>query len=131
MTIENEKIRLDQWLWAARFFKTRKLCQQAINGGKVHLKQQRCKPGRTVQVGMQFTLRQGYDLKTIEVLALNKQRGNAQKAALLYRETDASINARNIAANKRKLDSLSTPQILEKPTKQQRRVSEIIKRDWQ
>jgi ribosome-associated heat shock protein Hsp15 len=129
MESDLEKIRLDQWLWAARFFKTRQRCQQAIIGGKVHQQQQRCKPGQAVHIGMQLTIRQGYDLKTIEILTLNRTRGDAKCAATMYQELAASRIAREAAAKVRQLNKLAAPQDTTKPTKKERRQLEYLKRD--
>ena len=112
-------IRIDQWLWAARFYKTRSLCKTAIETGKVHTQNQRVKPSRLVQVGEFYTIRQGLDEKTIEVLALSKERGPASVASTLYRETPESIDLREKRALERKLQ----PSIMTsgRPDKKQRR----------
>ncbi len=85
------KVRLDKWLWAARFFKTRSLAKQAIEGGKIHCDGQRVKPSKEISVGITLTIRQDLDEKIISVIALSDQRRGAPEAALLYVETEASI----------------------------------------
>lgn len=114
-------VRLDKWLWAARFYKTRALCRQAIEQGRVKSGGQRVKPSRIVKLGDYYDVTQGHDLRTVLVTGLSDKRGNAQAAALLYEETEASIVARKEAAEKRRLafHSISAPPT--KPTKKQRR----------
>jgi ribosome-associated heat shock protein Hsp15 len=94
-----QKIRLDKWLWAARFFKTRSLCKTAIDGGKVQYvsaeqKTQRVKANKIVNVGDIIEVRQGWDSKIVIVDGLSEQRSKAVAAALLYHETEDSITKR-------------------------------------
>ena len=96
-----EKVRLDKWLWAARFFRTRAKAKLAINGGKVHVDGIRAKPSKEVIVGETLQIRQGYDEKVIVVTALSDNRGNATAAALLYQETEASLALRDAASERR------------------------------
>lgn len=91
---DNGEVRLDKWLWAARFYKTRALARSMIEGGKVHYNGQRTKPGKLVEVGAMLKIRQGYDDKEVEVLALSVQRLSAPQAQLLYAETDDSVARR-------------------------------------
>ena len=86
--------RLDKWLWAARFYKTRSVAKQAIDGGKVYCEGGRCKPGKEVEIGMEVRLRQGFDEKTVTIKALSEQRRGAPEAQLLYKETEESTEAR-------------------------------------
>ena len=88
-----EKLRIDKWLWAARFFKTRSLAKTAIEGGKIHCNGERCKCSRELEVGFELTLRLGLDEKTVIVKALDDKRRGAPEAARLYEETPASIAA--------------------------------------
>lgn len=97
------KTRLDKWLWAARFYKTRATAKQAIDGGKVHCGGARVKPGKDVNVGMVITLRQGFDEKTVLVTGLSEQRRGAAEAQLLYQETPESIQQRELQAAQRRL----------------------------
>lgn len=97
-----DKVRIDKWLWAARFFKTRSLAKAAIDGGKVHCDGQRIKPSKDIVTGMELTIRQGLDEKTVTVTALSEQRRGAPEAALLYTETAASISKREALASQRK-----------------------------
>ena len=115
-----DKVRIDKWLWAARFFKTRALAKNAIENGKVQINGQKPKPSRMLDVGETLTVRQGYDEKTLEVVALSDQRRGAPDAQKLYRETDESIAARDQQQAERKALNQSMPQH-EKPNKKQRR----------
>lgn len=115
-----EKVRLDKWLWAARFFKTRALAKQAITGGKVHCQGERCKPSKEPKVGEELVVRAGYDARTIIIEQLSSVRRGAPQAQLLYRETAESIAAREEAAALRKAGALGV-QTEGRPTKKQRR----------
>ncbi len=118
---ELRRLRLDRWLWAARFYKTRSLAKQAIDGGKVYCEGGRCKPGKEVEVGMEIRLRQGSDEKTVLISALSEQRRGAPEAQLLYEETAASIEARlEIAAQRKAAPSHWTSP--GKPNKKDRRL---------
>jgi ribosome-associated heat shock protein Hsp15 len=114
-------IRLDKWLWAARFYKTRALARQMVQSGKVHYDGQRSKPSKIVQVGAVITLRQGFDTKEVEVLALSEQRRGASEAQLLYQETAESVEKREQNAEARKLNALYNPHPEGRPDKKQRR----------
>ncbi|TAA46067.1 MULTISPECIES: ribosome-associated heat shock protein Hsp15 [Corallincola] len=118
---ETDSVRLDKWLWAARFYKTRALARDIVQGGKVHYNGQRCKPSRTVEVGAVLTLRQGIDEKEIIVEQLSDRRRGAPEAQLLYRETEKSINTRKQRAELRKLSADQMPHPDRKPDKKQRR----------
>ncbi|TCK06064.1 ribosome-associated heat shock protein Hsp15 [Marinobacterium mangrovicola] len=98
----HEKVRLDKWLWAARFYKTRAIAKAMIEGGKVHYDGQRAKCSKMVEVGAQLQIRQGNEEKTVEVIALSDQRRGAPEAQKLYRETEDSIKAREEFAKARK-----------------------------
>jgi len=115
-----DKVRLDKWLWAARFFRTRALAKQAIEGGKVHYQGAKGKSSRVVELHAQLTIRQGYEEKTIIVLGLSGSRRGAPEAALLYQETAASEKARvDLAAGRKAMGQVSISQ--GRPTKKQRR----------
>lgn len=113
-------IRLDKWLWAARFYKTRSLAKQAIEGGKVQYNGDRCKVSKEVQVGAKLSLRVGLDAKVVTIIALSDQRRGAPEAALLYEETADSIAQREQQAADRKAlgSAFAHP---ERPNKKQRR----------
>lgn len=116
-----EKLRLDKWLWAARFFKTRSLAKAAIEGGKVHLDGQRVKVSKEIAVGDMLQIRQGWDEKTVQVLQLSDQRRGAPEAQLLYAETADSIARREAQALARKAAGGMLDRPAHKPSKQQRR----------
>ena len=118
---EKEAVRLDKWLWAARFYKTRTLAKEMIDGGKVHYNGQRSKPNKIVEVGATLKIRQGSDEKEIVVLALSTQRRGAPEAQLLYRETEQSIANREKLAMARKMNALSMPHPDRRPDKKERR----------
>lgn len=94
MTGDESRLRIDRWLWAARFFRTRSLAKAAIEGGKVHCAGQRVKVSKAVHVGMCLTIRQGDDERDIEILALSAERGAATQAQTLYQESAASLARR-------------------------------------
>ena len=118
---EKEAVRLDKWLWAARFYKTRTLSKEMIDGGKVHYNGQRSKPNKIVEVGATLKIRQGSDEKEIVVLALATQRRGAPEAQLLYRETEQSLANREKLAMARKMNALSMPHPDRRPDKKERR----------
>jgi ribosome-associated heat shock protein Hsp15 len=97
------KVRLDRWLWAARFYKTRSAAKDAIEGGKVHCGGQRAKPSKEIGIGMELEITRGAVAQTVIVTGIGERRGSAAEAALLYRETADSIARREEAANQRRL----------------------------
>jgi ribosome-associated heat shock protein Hsp15 len=113
-------IRLDKWLWAARFYKTRSVARNMVDGGKVHYNGQRSKPSKIVEIGATITLRQGNEEKTIIVEQLSEQRRGAPEAQTLYRETNESIAKRERQALVRKLNA-HNPSPERRPDKKQRR----------
>ncbi len=121
MSQHPEKLRLDKWLWAARFFKTRSLAKAAIEGGKVHLGGQRVKVSREISVGDMLQIRQGWDERVVEVRALSDQRRGAPEARLLYEETPESIARRESEAAARKAAGGMIDRPAHRPTKKQRR----------
>ena len=120
-TTSDTGVRLDKWLWAARFYKTRALAREMVQSGKVHYDGQRSKPSKVVQVGAIIKLRQGFDSKEVEVLELSAQRRGAPEAQLLYRETEESLAKREENAEARKLNALYNPHPDGRPDKKQRR----------
>lgn len=114
-------VRLDKWLWAARFYKTRSLARDMIDGGKVHYNGQRSKPSKIVEIGATIRLRQGSDSKEIRILALAEKRGPANYAATLYEESAQSISIREETALLRKASALAMPNPERRPTKKERR----------
>jgi len=121
---QTSKVRFDKWLWAARFFKTRRIATEAISRGKVHLNQQRTKPAKEIKVGDQLTIRTGYIERTVIVQGLSKQRRPASEAVLLYEETPESIKQNEQAAElRRQTGTLRQPR-MGRPTKKERRTIE-------
>ena len=116
----DDKVRLDKWLWAARFYKTRALAKAAIEGGKVHHRGERCKPGKEPNVGDVYVIRSGFDERSVVVQALSAVRRGAPEAQALYAETAESIARREQAALHRKAGGLGM-QTDGRPSKKQRR----------
>ncbi|WP_407293588.1 RNA-binding S4 domain-containing protein [Stutzerimonas zhaodongensis] len=117
---DDGKVRLDKWLWAARFFKTRALAKAAIEGGKVHCKGERCKPSKEPKLGEQLVIRAGFDERTVVIRALSAVRKGAPEAQLLYEETAESLARREHAAAMRKAGTLGV-ETDGRPSKKQRR----------
>lgn len=113
--------RLDKWLWAARFYKTRAIAKQMIDGGKVFYNNQRTKSGKSVSIGDIITVRQGYDEKDVIVVELADKRRDATFAQTLYQETEESILRREKNTLARKQGFLLNPASDTKPDKKQRR----------
>lgn len=124
-----DKLRIDKWLWAARFFKTRSLAKAAIEGGKVQLEGQRIKVSREISVGETLRIRQGWDERDIVVGALSDQRRGAPEAQALYQETDASILRREQSLQARKLAGGMTERPKGRPDKRARKQIHRF-RDW-
>jgi ribosome-associated heat shock protein Hsp15 len=114
-------IRLDKWLWAARFYKTRSLATAAISGGKVHVNGERVKPSRDARIGDSISLTRGKEPLEVMVRALSDKRGPAAAAQALYEETTASINERAARAVLRKSRALTNPAPEKRPDKRSRR----------
>tara|TARA_Y100000780_G_scaffold102026_1_gene92546 strand:- start:1 stop:423 length:423 start_codon:yes stop_codon:yes gene_type:complete len=119
------KVRLDKWLWAARFYKTRAIAREMVQGGKVHYNGQRSKASKIVEIGAVIKLAQGVDEKTITVLNILEKRQSAPIAQTLYQESDASIAKREENTIARKNNSFFAPHPVKKPDKKQRR--ELLK----
>lgn len=116
-----EKFRLDKWLWAARFYKTRSLAVQAVEGGKVHVDGYRAKPSKELHVGMLLRITRGDEVMEVTVRGLSLQRRGAPEAALLYEETAESLQQRTATAELRKVDFGVRDRGEGRPTKRQRR----------
>ncbi len=118
----SDGIRLDKWLWAARFYKTRSIARNMVDGGKVQYNGQRSKPSKLVEVGAEIKLRQGNNEEiTVIIEVLSDQRRGAPVAQTLYQETQDSIKQREENAKLRKLNSLGSPHPDKRPDKKQRR----------
>ena len=121
MAETDSKCRLDKWLWAARFFKTRSLAADAVDGGKVRVDGERTKPAKEVRVGMLVSIRSRDTEIECEVMGLSNVRRGAPEAALLYTETTASMQKREHAKITREADHAIRPRGLGRPTKRQAR----------
>jgi len=121
-----ETVRLDLWLWAARFFKTRSLAKQAIESGKVLVAGQVAKPSRAARVGEMLEVRRGLEVFEIEVLALSDQRGPASVAQSLYRESQGSIAKRDADREKRRMEANGYRAPASKPDKRARRLIQAL-----
>ena len=118
-----ESIRIDKWLWTARFFKTRKMASDAVSGGKVHLNGQRCKPSKDVKISTELSITKGSLHWEIVIAGINSHRRPAKEAVLLYEEEQASIDKRleQIALEKQQRASMPISDLDRRPNKKQRR----------
>jgi ribosome-associated heat shock protein Hsp15 len=119
-----DAVRIDKWLWAARFFKTRSAATDAVAGGRVHVGGARVKPSRDVRVGEKVEVTLGQSRRTVVVTALGERRGPASVAATLYEETTASVAAREQQA----LERRSAPRPVGRPTQVDRRRLEALRK---
>lgn len=122
-----ERVRLDRWLWAARFFKTRAQAKLAIEGGKVQLSGRRGKPAKEIGVGQELSVRRGDELFDIVVTQLAERRGSAKIAATLYQETTQSSDRRAADSARRKMERAGLTVPKQKPTKHDRRALKSLK----
>ena len=121
METESVKVRLDKWLWAARFFKTRTLAAEAVAGGKVQLNGNRVKPAHGVAAGDLLRIRKGPYEFVVLVKGLSSQRGPAKVSVMLYEETSDSRATREKTVELHRLSALATPHTDKRPNKKQRR----------
>ncbi len=125
-----EKVRIDKWLWAARFFKTRSLAAKAVSGGHVHLNGSRVKPARPVQPGDRLVIRRGELEFTVIVLELSGKRGPAAVARTLYEETPESIAGREAGREERRLIRSPASRPQGRPDKRDRRkIRKFLRKD--
>jgi ribosome-associated heat shock protein Hsp15 len=130
-TDRDEDIRLDKWLWAARFFKTRSLAAEAVTGGKIEINGERPKPSRAVRSGDRLTIRRGPYEWTIIVKDVSRLRGPAPQAQQLYEETDASVSKRQAAIAQLKLERPPEFDFAGRPSKKDRRaIQRFTKKGW-
>ena len=120
-------IRIDRWLWAARFFKTRSLAKTAVEGGKVHVDGQRTKPAKELRLGQTLTIRKGLQEQTVVVESLSEQRGAATIAQTLYKETPESIELREISVSRRRMERAGLTVPSGRPNKKNRRALSQLK----
>ncbi|NWN84008.1 MAG: ribosome-associated heat shock protein Hsp15 [Halomonas sp.] len=124
-----DSVRLDKWLWAARFFKTRGLAKKAIEGGKVHYNGGRAKTSKNVEAGAIIRVPQGWDIWEVEVMALSDQRRGAPEARALYRETEESARRREREGEARRLNNQVMQHPVKRPDKKQRREIQRFQRN--
>ena len=117
----DSSVRLDKWLWAARFFKTRSIARESVLGGKVHLNGNRAKPGRALNVGDELRIQRGEEEYTVTVVELTGNRGPAATALTLYEESEDSLLKREKLAQDRKLAREESAGRERRPDKRQRR----------
>ena len=137
---EAVSVRIDKWLWAARFYKTRSLATDAIDAGHVRratvgsISGDRLKPALVVKVGDRFSVQRGDNVQEITVMAISDRRGSATAAAILFKETDASIAARieRVAARALSDSQSGQPVMRGRPTKQdRRRLADLFSKNYQ
>ena len=137
---EEARVRLDKWLWAARFYKTRSLATDAIDAGHVRratvgsISGDRLKPALVVKVGDRFSIQRSDNVQEITVMAISDRRGSATDAAILFKETDASIAARieRVAARALSDSQGGQPVMRGRPTKQdRRRLADLFSKNYQ
>lgn len=129
MSAEDGRVRIDKWLWAARFFKTRSLASDAVEGGKVQVNGERVKPAKAVKVNDRLEIRIGAFTWQVTVLALSDRRGPATEAQLLYAESDASRAGREETAARIRASRPTNPLQKGRPTKKARRELDRIQDD--
>jgi len=117
--MSDKGVRIDKWLWAARFYKTRRLATEEVNGGHVKLNSETVKPAKPVECGDELTITKGHETFIVTVTALAEKRGSASIARTLYEEHPSSITAREAAREERKLHAASAPK--KRPDKKARR----------
>ena len=128
-SVAEQSMRLDKWLWVARFFKTRALATAAISGGKVHVNGDRVKPARRIATGDSLTVQKGPYRFSITVAGLSNQRRPAEEAQTLYAESVASVAARHTLHDERRLQGLGARQPERRPDKRTRRLIHKFKQE--
>ncbi len=118
---DKTRARIDKWLWAARFFKTRSLAAQAVSSGKVHLNAARTKPARELRVGDELNIRRGEYEWVVSVRGLSSKRGPSKEAVHLYEETEQSKLKRQVLATQLRAEQMMQPYLKGRPSKKERR----------
>ena len=127
----DEEIRIDKWLWAARFFKTRSLAAESVTGGKVEVNGGRPKPSRIIRIGDHLSVRRGVYEWTVIVKGVAKNRGPASEAQLLYEETEESVRERQTVSARLRLERPPEFDLPGRPSKKDRRaIQRFTKRGW-
>ena len=125
-----DKLRIDKWLWAARFYKTRGLATEEVDKGRVRVNDAEVKPAKEIKIGDTLALRQGSAVRTVVVLSISDKRGGAPQAQLMYQETEASLKLREQLSEQRRLEPATS---LEhgRPTKRDRRsIDKVNSKSW-
>lgn len=126
----DDRVRIDKWLWAARFFKTRSIATKAVNGGHVHVNGARVKPARMIQIGDALVIRRGHVEFEVIVQGVSERRGPAVQARTLYEETADSVKRREQDARDRRLQKpLDTPPDKKPDKRERRRIRKFLRRD--
>lgn len=125
----SDEVRIDKWLWAARFFKTRAAASQAVTGGRVHLNGLRAKPSKGLQVGDELRIHCREMEFLVKVLGLGVRRGPASEARLLYEESEESIRAREKMREQRRLEAAGSTGPKQRPGKRDRRLIRSFTRE--
>ncbi|MGB3918183.1 RNA-binding protein [Thiothrix litoralis] len=125
---ENVSQRLDKWLWAARFFKTRPLAVEAIDGGHVRVNDERVKPARAIRPGDKLRIKKGFETWVVTVLGVNERRRPAVEARLLYAESEHHREEREAVIEERRLHGVNIA--VKKPDKRERRMIDKFKQSW-
>ena len=118
---EQPSVRVDRWLWAARFFRTRSLAKSAVAGGKVHVDDQRVKPAKELRIGQTVRIHKDSVVFTVVVQNLSEQRGSAAIAQTLYEETSNSVEQRQAAVSERRMTRAGLHIPAQRPNKRDRR----------
>lgn len=118
---ESHSMRLDKWLWCARFYKTRAMAANAIKSGKIIINNEKVKPSRTVEKGAKIKIRKGPYIFDIEILSLPKARKSAKEAVMFYQESHESMEKREMLSTQLKLAAMNSPRTDGRPTKRNRR----------
>ena len=127
----DEEIRIDKWLWAARFFKTRSLAAESVAGGKIEVNGGRPKPSRIIRIGDHLSVRRGVYEWTVIVKGVAKNRGPASEAQLLYEETEESVRKRQTVSARLRLERPPEFNLPGRPSKKDRRaIQRFTKRGW-
>lgn len=121
VTTDSSTVRIDKWLWAARFFKTRSTAAQAVVGGKVHVNGERVKPARILKLGDSLEITRGEERFVVLVQALSEKRGSAKIAQSLFAETEQSIASRTTNREEKRFEKMSRPAPPSRPDKRARR----------